>query len=189
MATDGGGRGGPMLISAEIRWFWPDATPPALHDWFASIGIHGCAVGGGDDDPRPDAYLRDATQQELGIKARAGKTIEVKGLVTVVWNGLRAGPFAGPIEIWTKWTAAALTLDPRTTIETRKRRWLRKFDTGGAIPREIPLNKKETPAGRCGRDGRAQSAIDGNAHRRQLSSMAPAVVSPESMTHRGARRQ
>jgi hypothetical protein len=135
-----------MLISAEIRWFWPDAPPPALHDWFASISIHGCAVGGGDDDPRPDAYLRDASQRELGIKARAGKTVEVKGLVTVVWNGLRASPFAGPIEIWTKWSAAALTLDPTRTIETRKRRWLRKFDTTGATPREIPLNRKERPA-------------------------------------------
>jgi hypothetical protein len=63
-----------------------------------------------------------ASQRELGIKVRAGKTVEVKGLVTVEWNGLRTGPFAGPIEIWTKWSAAALTLDLTRTIETRKRR-------------------------------------------------------------------
>jgi hypothetical protein len=133
-----------MFISAEIRWFWPDAPPPALHDWFASIGIHGCALGGGADDPRPDVYLRDATR-ELGIKARGGKTVEVKGLVAVASDGLLAGPFAGPIEIWGKWSAAALTLNPARTIETRKRRWLRKFVTTGAIPREIPLNNKEQP--------------------------------------------
>jgi len=135
-----------MLVSAEIRWFWRDASPLGLRDWFESAEVHGCPVGGGDEEPRPDAYLRDASQQELGIKARAGNSIEVKGLVAVIWNGLPSGPFAGPIEIWTKWSAPALTLNAATTIGTRKTRWLRKFNTAGAIPAEIPLNKKEQPA-------------------------------------------
>lgn len=111
-----------MLISAEIRWFWRDSPPSELHSWFMSPDIHGCAVGGGSNDPRLDTYLRDAVQAELGIKLRAGKTPEVKGLVTVIANGIPAGPFAGPIEIWTKWESRALSFEKLPTIETRKRR-------------------------------------------------------------------
>src|SRR5215470_807110 len=132
-----------MFNSAEIRWFWENR--PALHDWFLSSQVHGCPAGGGDDDPRPDVYLRDANQQELGIKARGGKAVEVKGLVSVVWSGSLIEPFTGPIEIWTKWSAPALKLDSSLSIETSKARWLRKFDTSGKEPYEIPLNKKEQP--------------------------------------------
>ncbi len=92
-----------MQISAEIRWFWLRSAPPQLREWFESEAIHGCPVGGGDTkDPRPDLYLREAMQTELGIKARAGKIVEVKGLVAISWSGLADGPFRGPIEIWSK---------------------------------------------------------------------------------------
>jgi hypothetical protein len=90
--------------------------------------------------------LHDAGQPELGIKSRGGKQgIELKGLVAAIWDGLTVGPFEGPIELWTKWTSAQLALPSNSTISTEKQRWLRKFDTTGALPKEIPLDVKEQP--------------------------------------------
>lgn len=133
-----------MQISAEIRWFWRDALPAGLQDWFCGITNHDCKAGGGDT--RQDLYLRDASQIELGIKQRGEKSgIEVKGLVATIEEGLAEGPFQGQLELWTKWTSAALTLPANSTIATNKRRWLRKFDTGAATPQEIALGVDERP--------------------------------------------
>jgi hypothetical protein len=133
-----------MLISAEIRWFWPREAPAGLQEWFTSLDTHGCPAGGGQ--PRVDAYLRDPSQRELGIKLREGRGVEVKGLITILWTSLSADPFVGPIEIWAKWNSKALSLNETTTLKTKKTRWLRKFDTAGVDAREIPLDANEQPS-------------------------------------------
>jgi hypothetical protein len=133
-----------MQVSAEIRWFWRAALPSGLEDWFRKADHHSCPAGGGRS--RDDEYLRDPGQKELGIKRRGGKKgVEVKGLVAIAESALAAGTFAGPIEIWTKWTTEALELDANTVIKTTKRRWLRKFDTTGPSPLEIELDAAEKP--------------------------------------------
>ena len=131
-----------MQVSAEIRWFWRSAPPTGLEDWFCKAESHGCPAGGGK--ARVDEYLRDLSQPELGLKRRGGKKgVEVKGLVAVLWSGLVAAPFAGPVEIWGKWTSETLELIPVVSVE--KLRWLRKFDTSSSWPLEIPLNDEEKP--------------------------------------------
>ena len=137
-----------MLVSAEIRWFWHSSPPLTLPKWFRGEGefanSHPCEAGGGQ--PRKDGYLRDSSQAELGIKSRGGKKgVEIKGLVTVLWDGISAGPFSGPVEIWTKWTSESLVLDPGQLIFTTKVRYLRKFDTAFAEPAEIPIGPDEKP--------------------------------------------
>ncbi len=133
-----------MQVSAEIRWFWRNEPPPGLKDWFCKADHHFCSAGGGGT--RMDEYLRDARQVELGIKRRGGKKgVEVKGLVAVTWGGLAVGPFAGPIQLWTKWTAEPLELQSSSTVVTEKRRWLRKFDTTMPLPQEVPLDAHEKP--------------------------------------------
>jgi hypothetical protein len=134
-----------MLVSAEIRWFWRSAPPPGLEGWFCKAESHGCPAGGGRI--RVDEYLRELGQVELGLKRRGGKKgVEVKGLLAVTWGGLATGPFAGPIELWTKWTSEQLELDSKSTVATEKQRWLRKFDTALPWPQEIPLDEDEKPA-------------------------------------------
>jgi len=133
-----------MQVSAEIRWFWRGAPPPGLEDWFRKADRHDCAAGGGS--ARVDEYLCDVNQGELGLKRRGGKKgVEVKGLVAVTWGGLAAAPFVGPIELWTKWSSEPLELNAHSTVATEKRRWLRKFDTAGPSPQEIPLTAEEAP--------------------------------------------
>ncbi len=132
-----------MLITAEIRWFWP-SEPNDLAAWFHDATSHGTTVGGGSI--RTDMYLRDAGQVELGLKHRGGKPgVEIKGLVAVSWAGLTVPPFAGPIDLWTKWTSEPLALAPDRVVAIEKQRWLRTFDTSGWRPEEITLDANETP--------------------------------------------
>jgi hypothetical protein len=141
-----------MQVSAELRWFWKDAAPAGLESWFKNAADAICAPGGGRE--RCDKYLTDQSQVELGIKQRDAKPdspggtspgYEVKGLVAVKWAALPGWPLAARIEVWTKWTSKALVIDEKLLISITKTRWLRKFDTAGPDPLEIPLNDKEEP--------------------------------------------
>ena len=67
----------------------------------------------------------------------------MKGLVSSRPTDLSVEPFVGPIEIWSKWTSEALSINPALTIVTRKLRWLRKFDTGHSSPREMKVDENE----------------------------------------------
>ena len=134
-------------MSAEIRWFWNGHAPDSLEDWFLGTGAHPYGAGGGAF--RTDKYLRQPEQTEVGLKLRGGNDegVEVKGLISRRIGDLTLDTFAGPIEIWTKWTVKGLELDTNSLIITEKKRWLRKFDTTAENSLvEIELNDKEKPS-------------------------------------------
>lgn len=135
-----------MQVSAESRWFWPDAAPAGLQSWFCKKGAaHTFPAGGGGPEPREDKYLVEPGQIELGIKNRGGKEgVEIKGLVEVGAE-LREGVFVSRIEVWTKWTSTVLKLPAGKIITTSKWRWLRKYDTAAGSVREIALKADEKP--------------------------------------------
>lgn len=136
-----------MQVSAEIRWFWRDAPPAGLEDWFRDAHTHGCPTS--DEETRTDVYLRDPGQTELGVKRRGGASgTEVKALVSVIRDGVDAPPFVGPVETWTKISTRALEFPSSVTM--RKVRWTRTFDTRGAVPVEVPPGRGEArPSAGC----------------------------------------
>ena len=137
-----------MEVAAEIRWFWQGVGPRELKEWFTSPCVYTCPAGGGN--VRTDAYLPDPEQAELGIKLRGTKAgVEVKGLVATRSEGCHNYPFIGQIEIWTKWSSAALSLSVEGLVLVKKRRWLRKFDCTGPAFREVALDLEELPIGTC----------------------------------------
>ena len=128
-----------MLVSAEVRWFWKNAEPHPLTEWF-----RGGAYPPGGGTPRTDEYLVDPGQRELGVKRRGGTGgIEVKGLVER--RRPAPAPFAGRVQIWCKWTSEALTIDHRPRVSIQKTRWIRKYDTAGTVVREVELDAAERP--------------------------------------------
>jgi hypothetical protein len=134
-----------VKASAEIRWFWAALPPAGLEAWFRNADAHGCAAGGGVQ--RTDRYLKDGTQHELGVKLRGGgKGVEVKGLVVEEFGRIALGPFAGPLQLWGKWSSTALSVPSDATVATDKRRWQRAFDTGRGA-KEIPLARGARPFG------------------------------------------
>ena len=134
-----------MKLSAEIRYFWRSAAPSDIEEWFRSGERQPFPAGGGTS--RLDEYLRDANQPELNIKRRGKESgVEVKGLVALIGKQLQS-PFTGQVEIWAKWVSTSLELGRSTIAAINKKRWLRKFDTSGAIPIEIALDASEKPLG------------------------------------------
>jgi len=139
--------GASMQISAEMRWYWSETVPGELIRWFNESTSHGCISGGGGE-PRKDSYLLDPMQAQLGMKIRGKKKgVEIKGLVETIADGCKVKPFAGQIEIWTKWTTEALSFDDKKLIIVDKFRRLRKFDTSCTNIFEICLDKDEQPKG------------------------------------------
>jgi hypothetical protein len=130
-----------MIVSAEMRWFWPTECPDRFEPWFqagAPLPGLGC---------REDEYLHERDQTEIGIKRRGGRPgVEIKGLVAVLPESCDPAPFVGAAQIWCKWPSSALELRDLPTIKTKKKRWLRKFDMTGAEPPEIPMLKDDAPA-------------------------------------------
>jgi hypothetical protein len=140
----GGTKGATVQISAEIRWFWPVKCPDAIETWFRSGATQ---PGGGS--VREDEYLHEPSQTQFGLKRRGEKLgVEAKGLVAVLSQPSDTAPFVGPIELWCKWQLLTLTLRDLSTVPTKKIRWLRKFDTGGGEPTEIPVGEAEAPKDR-----------------------------------------
>jgi hypothetical protein len=128
-----------MLVSAEIRWFWEGSLPAGLESWF-----HGGAWPPGGGRPRVDEYLVSTGTMELGIKKRgADSGVEIKGLVDV--RAALPAPFAAQVEIWSKWTSPALTIDHVARVRVRKTRRVRKYDTTGTDVIERRLGEDERP--------------------------------------------
>jgi hypothetical protein len=146
-----------MQASAEIRYFWKTAVPEAVEAWYRG----GITPGGGAT--RTDEYLKDLEQKELGVKRRGGKPgVEVKGLVG--FGKELPAPFRGRVEIWSKWSSTALSVDTVSTIRIVKQRWLRKFDSGRGGVAEIPMDEQEKP-----KDGRSLPSNGCNLELTKLS--------------------
>jgi len=127
------------MVSAELRWFWRNAVPDSVETWFRQGTIH---AGGGRS--RSDEYLVDARQTELGLKKRGGSGgVEIKGLVAVLDTA--PAPFDAAIQIWSKWTSGALTIEHLPRVVVHKTRWIRLYDTSGLHLEEIELDEREQP--------------------------------------------
>jgi len=136
-----------MRVTAEVRWFWREAAPPAFEAWFRDPRVHDAPLL--DADERTDEYAHEPGQTELGLKARDG-SLEGKGLVMLL-SDLDERPFSGPIELWCKWTTEAAALSA-PTVRVDKHRWLRFFDTTGARPRDVRVRSadpKQLPERGC----------------------------------------
>jgi hypothetical protein len=149
-----------MGATAEVRWFWPGSPPADFQRWFASAGPRWPEAHEAED--RIDEYLRDPGQAELGIKRRAGARVEIKGLVAsrsavVEFAGCRAC-----VEFWSKWTSASLDLSGSRLIPLEKRRWLRLFQTGEAVPTEVPPEQDSARPSGCNAEITAVVAPDGS---------------------------
>jgi hypothetical protein len=138
-----------MVLTAEMRWFWPEKCPPDLEHWF----FHSTPKAGGGL-PRQDAYVRQLNGSELGVKRRGSNAgFELKGLVAI----LRDSELAALVphgELWCKWYSNDLPLDPAAFVTIQKVRWIRKLDTSGPAIAEVPLGPDEAPLdGRSRREG------------------------------------
>jgi hypothetical protein len=126
-----------MQPSMEVRWFFEGQIPAEVVKWF-----HASDHAPQDEPERIDVYLALPDTDDLGVKLRAGKNVEVKrrlagvGVVDV-WPGSE-----GYLEKWAKWS---YPLDPNgkrpdvgqpigSWLEVKKHRWTRKFEVmSGAI--------------------------------------------------------
>jgi hypothetical protein len=137
-----------MLISAEIRWFWPNVCPPELNAWFHRD--FSFPPGGGR--ARTDRYVLGRGDNELGVKQRGEpgaerrdrhSGIEVKGLVGVL-PSLTWSELCPRVELWCKWQSK-MALPSGRTVDLQKTRHLRKLDTSSPQAVEIRLNDEEKP--------------------------------------------
>lgn len=99
-----------MKLTAELRWFWKEKPPEGLNAWFGAERV---------EPLRTDVYLRDPSQDELGLKRR-DRAFEVKGLVAQL-TSLDEGPFGGVIELWSKWELGHRRFEEQLAV-TRLRR-------------------------------------------------------------------
>jgi hypothetical protein len=134
-----------MMVSAELRWFWKDAPPPDISDWFHS----GDVPAGGGCELRRDRYFPHRREPELGVKIREGRgeaQVEIKGLVAIrPPRGLRGLDLdVRRVEIWCKWRTAVTPAGAGLAVD--KLRWLRRFAVSVADGvEEIPLRADEQP--------------------------------------------
>ena len=156
-----------MQISAEVRWFWHAAPPARFKDWFLSDGAHPYRAGGGKT--RPDDYLYDPSQVELGIKARGGKAgTEIKGLVAQFPNAVPDGPFKGDGELWTKWTSNALRIDSLPRLLTNKTRALKIRRDRPGSERDRAWTRRKAPSRIASCSGLQRGAHTGRNQRADI---------------------
>ena len=136
-----------MWLSAEVRWFWRDACPEQVRDWFHSGPTFPAIPPGGGSSDRIDLYLHAKGATEIGVKVRdAGEgadKLEVKGLVAVVSPPEPLEQDAAipldQIEIWCKWSVPHFAA-AAPGVRTRKRRWMRRYLVVAATVEEARLD-------------------------------------------------
>ena len=142
-----------MFLSAEARWFWRDACPAEVREWFHGGPTAPAMPPGGGESERVDRYLHAKGITEIGVKARGlsegqPDDVEIKGLVAVVRPpDPPAGDAAFPldwIEIWCKWKAPQVAAADGVLV--RKRRWMRRYTASATDVEETPVDAdEETP--------------------------------------------
>ena len=134
-----------MLETAEIRWFFKDAAPAAVRDWFAE-----------DRDlifeERTDRYLVFPGCESVGVKLRdaepGGETrLEVKAIrdapeVLNFPNGV-----TGRASSWVKWSHPTGALDQLPTIGDGDTAWVPTESgefSGDSQLMKVPCGKSRT---------------------------------------------
>ncbi|WP_374568269.1 hypothetical protein [Ideonella sp.] len=123
-----------MALTAEIRWFWPHATPSAFAVWFRSSLHHECMVGGGRS--YTDTHLVWEGHPRWDIRRRSG-SISVRAHQTSVPDGCDVAPFQGEIALWFDLISQHEPPSGAVPVDLAGRHWIRVFDTGDRQLREI----------------------------------------------------
>lgn len=116
-----------MESTTEMRWWWRGRSPPPVDAWFARLR------GVVRDETRTDRYLVLATDEDMGVKVRAGERLEIKTLSHRERDVAVSDTVVGTLEQWFKWSfplaaappgEAEIDQNPGTWIRTYKSRWL-----------------------------------------------------------------
>lgn len=86
-----------MYPTAEVRWFLEGPLPDNVEQWFEAV------AGALPWEARTDHYVRPATPDGLGVKARMGQ-LEIKRLAEVIGEEAFHTCAAGCVERWRKWS-------------------------------------------------------------------------------------
>lgn len=121
------------LVTAEIRFWWPDRESGILSAWLAENGLILSAAG-----ERTDIYIPTGNAA-VNLKQRDRKKLEIKSLV-----GTRslATRFAGQeqCELWLKQDLSGHPMAMDRQLPIKKTRWLAFADERGATaPGDSPL--------------------------------------------------
>lgn len=125
-----------MALTAEIRWFWPHATPSAFAVWFRSSVHHDCMVGGGRS--LTGTHLPWDGHPRWDIR-RQGASINVRAQQASVPDGCDVSPFQGEVGLWFDLISRHEPPPGTIPVDLVGRRWLRLFDTGERRIREVRL--------------------------------------------------
>ncbi len=125
-----------MALTAELRWFWPHATPSAFAVWFRGSIRHGCMVGCGRSCT--DTHLRWAGHPRWDIRRR-GSAISIKAFQSTLPEHCDAPPFEGDISLWFDLISKHDPPIGAVPMDLVGRRWQRLFDTVRRQPIEVRL--------------------------------------------------
>jgi len=120
-----------MKRSAEIRWFYKQELPLGVKDWFCGSRL--CK----EEAARTDHYLVLPGSNEVGVKVRDGRKLEIKARTRMPQPFfLATGASVGKQDTWVKWSRedrevadrlAALEDASPEWVAVAKKRWIRKF--------------------------------------------------------------
>ena len=139
-----------MWLSAEVRWFWRDACPEEVRDWFHAGPTAPPIPPGSELSGRVDRYLPREGQYGTWRQVRDASDarpdeVEIKGLVAVVSPpdplAEEAAIPLDQIQIWCKWKAPQVAA--ADGVLTRKRRGMRRYEVVAAHVEELPLYANE----------------------------------------------
>jgi hypothetical protein len=128
-----------MKRSAEIRWFHKQELPLGVKDWFCGSRL--CK----EEAARIDHYLVLPGSNEVGVKVRDGRKLEIKARTRMPQPlPLATGASVGRQDEWVKWShedsdvagrLAALEGSSPEWVQVAKQRWLREFrvDDAGQV--------------------------------------------------------
>lgn len=128
-----------MKPSAELRWFYRQQLPEKVREWFCSAKL--CE----EEAARTDHYLVLPGSNEVGVKVRDGRKLEIKARTKMPEPfSLATGASVGRQDSWLKWShedrdvagrLAAIGSSSSEWVPVAKKRWLRKFrvDTAGQV--------------------------------------------------------
>jgi hypothetical protein len=125
-----------MKSSAEVRWFYKQELPLGMKDWFCGSRL--CK----EEAARTDHYLMLPGSNEVGVKVRDGRKLEIKARTRMPQPFfLATGASVGRQDAWIKWSLdnpeavgrlAAIGSNSPEWVPVTKKRWLREFQVGAA---------------------------------------------------------